>query len=379
MLTPLQQTLRSLLFQHPATCFPLSLDLLDVVTQHLHSPKLHLRICAAHALVGLAHALRQHPDDQQESAISVRDLVRCRVTAFVEDQLVLYRKALSKNSNNPAAASQSLPGLIVAQIPQTADADQGPQAGWAFTVLAALIVLSDGKVFLSKQFLKFVITTVYYCIPQQYNTLHTLHAGVIRALVWAFTRLEELQPSDPSASMLQNGATRREAAYQVLKDALPGDAGSALVYALLRPAPQSRPAASGRTAEVEDFDKAMALTEDFLKHTFRSYKVQGVTLLCAFTRGLSEDERNKPWDREVLVSKSMMTGEAVEGAGKLSPESSYIGTRPFTDVEIVKRWDAFVRMFKLALFGEMIHYERAPVSAIALDSFQFERHSLNER
>ena len=111
----------------------------------------------------------------------VRDVVRCKVTKAFEEQLAVHRRALRSKATNPIPSDPNLPALLLAEIPQKPGQTPGQHVGWAFSVLSALIILSDGKVFLSPPFIKFVMNAIHACMSYQMDFTAEAYSGMFTA------------------------------------------------------------------------------------------------------------------------------------------------------------------------------------------------------
>ncbi|KAJ3552100.1 hypothetical protein NM688_g4332 [Phlebia brevispora] len=362
------KVLHNLLVQHPIQCLPKSLDFLAPVLRCLIAPAVFLRKRAAYVLIGYAHALLAHKEAVSESVLPVRDILSTRIGEFVESQASLHRKATIPHAADQEAPTQTLIGLIHAEIPQDGKSRPGPNVGWAFAVLHALVVLSDGQVFMRPDFVRFVAKAVHPCFTNEWAPLHSLHAGVWRALVWAYTRIAHLDDSEDARRNRptpMHERSLRDAVFETVKQLPDHNVGSSLVYTLMgpKPAPTASEAdadpASLQAAE-DDVSRAMTVLRELICSEQRNQRVEGIILLTICTTTYEDTDQPKSifpqWDPQNVLSETMWNLDVVdddqECVKRLTQRMTDFpsgAVRPFSDGELVKYWSCLVDIWDEAV------------------------------
>lgn len=318
---------------------------MEPVLRHLTSPSAFLRGRAAQALVGFTRALLAHDSPISDSGLPVRDIVSTRAAEYAYAQMSLDRKA-QKNKRDAHASTQTLSSLIYAEIPRDGKTEFGPRVGWAFSVLGSLVVLSDGRIFMTGSFLRFTLQTIAPCLVNSWRPLHQLHAAIWRTLVWSSTRVEHIGEGT------EEGANRtddlREPVFRTVNQELPKyNVGASLVYALLGPSIGSPPdehSARRNMPARDDKDVARALTvmKD-LAHGGQHDEATALLSMC--TRDISAVSLER-WDPLQILSKTLLDPELIHAdhdrilylthhAPNFSPRLIH----PLSDAELAKHWD----------------------------------------
>lgn len=346
------KVLHNMLAQNPKKYLPSSLDLLAHVLPLLITPSAQLRKSAAFALVGYARALLAHNATSSIADLPCRNILSTRICDFVDEQRRLH-KILRKV---PSSTSRSLVDLVRANIPQDGSSPPGPHVGWAFSVLHALLVLSDGQIFRRPNFLTFVAKTVHPCLGHDSQPLHVLHAGVWRAFVWAFTRVPHLNEKEaqwlPPSQL--NGLSVREAVLKTVRQLPNYHVGTTVVFALMGPGKSpTRDIADTELGEApfdeEDIVRAISVIKQLISDEDRTKRVEAIQLMTVCTDNEVDPNTCGPWDTRRILQDSMFSLDLVDandgGIQSLTKEMKDLmpgAVRIFSDEELVKHWELFV-------------------------------------
>ncbi|KAF7791467.1 hypothetical protein EIP86_002483 [Pleurotus ostreatoroseus] len=342
---------------------PSSLGLLEHVLRHLVGPSIQLRKYAALALVGYTQALLAYPVPASSNDPSCRNNLSTRICEFVEEQVAAHKDSCQSREELSGETPGNLVDIIRAEIPQDGMSPPGLHVGWAFNVLHALVILSDGQIYTRPVFLKFVMKTIHPCLVHTWEPLLVLHSGVWRALVWAFTRvprIDEIEDSQGMPSSQLNGANRREAVLKTIRQ-LPGyNVGSTVVYALMGPGMSRLHASTDTEATKEpdndDIIQAISVIKQLVEDPVKEKRIEGIGLLAACTNNEVDTKICGPFDTRRVLLDVMSDFDLIDAehghVEALTKETKLFvpnAIRIFTDEELVTHWHLLVDIWDEAV------------------------------
>ena len=346
------QTLHNILTRHPSSVFVPASELFRDILPHLISPNRPLRLRAAYALAGFAHAAIQTYETP------VHGLTISKAQNHLRELVCDFAKLQGTRSRPNATGTQlTLRDLLIKAMPESKNGACSPDVAWAFSVIGSLTVLAQGYTFTSPTLLKMVIQ----CLPRARNhdwkVLRSLHSFAWRCLIWAFVRtpsvLDPPASDDPSESAEQN--FRRKVFSIVRQDGRPG-VRTALVYALL----SMEPAAchSGHSSPTRNgVSDALLVVEDLIASSSKALYTEGTALLRRLTCSGDSTSQDGTQMGDLKILPACLLDGSLLGARSHSIDHVVRRmtvfdadmVRSLTEVEIEEHWHRLLSIWELGV------------------------------
>lgn len=350
--------LHRLLVTYPALFLRRVLEPYEDILSLLVSETPLLRLRAAYAVAGYAHAVVTsgsiHPPDavREDDFEQVRGSIRRRTARFIKTQ--------SEEEKRRSGTSPSLKKLLQAEIPPTPDVEPGHQAGWAYSVLGCLTILTGSAMFLDKDCMLLIAEVLPVTgLDHLWVPTRALHSFVWRCLVWNFVWTPYMSRSKLVPRTDNWRAEKRQHFTDNIKQAQAPGVGAALVSALLyKDEKPFGPALTTSLPRDTDVVRSIGIVKGLVSIPGTTLFTEGVSILNRLMSGVGYDTTRReptPWTAEALVPLDLLDGVLIEIDRKhmlrlMKSHSTfqYNAIRALSDTEVEAHWEELLNVWLLA-------------------------------
>ncbi len=218
-----------------------------------------------------------------------------------------------------ASGPANLRSLVYAEIPLDADTTPGAHVGWAFSLLASLIILAGPATLSEKDYLRFVLRAIPLGASyHRWLPLRSLHGFLWRCLVWAFSLTPYMSRPKSMVGINDWRNKLRHRTTEYIQQAHALDVGPCLIHALLgkNETPFS-PALADHLPRRLDVTRTIDVLKGLIGHRSDSFFVQGLEVLLRVTSGVGADISSSrkdcsTWDLTAPLITDLLHGVLVD-------------------------------------------------------------------
>ncbi|KAI0301175.1 hypothetical protein B0F90DRAFT_1817189 [Multifurca ochricompacta] len=277
---------------------------------------------------------------------------RAAIDKSIIDSICCYTHSfLTPETTRHPTSSRKLFPLLDAAVSSRDFGNAGENAPWALTVVANFTVLLGSSLFLHHGPLKFVMNITQKALKRHPG--RDLNPHVWSTFIWSMTQLcaQQGSTSDEDVDIVRR-------CVLVLKQALHGGLGAALITSLLGAIP-----AGHRSGSIHRWaiSSTIDIVHDMLSSNLENIRDEGYRLLVCLTRESGERDNNASheteWSADFLLSQFLFDGSLLHADKYLIEEKvgsmRIFSPRCLSQEEILEHWgpisSCFVSMVRIRL------------------------------
>jgi hypothetical protein len=265
---------------------------------------------------------------------------------IIETICIHTHEFLNPETTRRPTSSRKLPPLLNAAVSSKTLGGAGKNAPWASIVVASFAILLGPSLFLHHGPLKLIMNTAQNVL--RHHPGRDLNPHVWRTFIWSMFQLYTQQCSSANEDM---DIVKR--CVLVLKQALHGGLGAALIVSLLEPIP---PNFQNKSIQKWAISSAVDIVRDMLSTKSRNLRREASRLLSCLTEeaGASSNvQRETEWTADLLLSGFLFDGSLLRAdksqVDELLRSTHVFSPRRLSREEIVMHWESISSCFILVV------------------------------
>jgi hypothetical protein len=322
----------------------------NLLTHHRHIFVAHLA-----SLLPLVFPFIMHPSSEfrhhtaavlaafSQTLITHRMLIDKEI---IETICIHTHEFLNPETTRHPTSSRKFPPLLNAAVSSKTFDNAGENAPWASTVVASFAILLGPSLFLHHGPLKLIMNTAQKIL--RHHPGRDLNPHVWRTFIWSMFQLYIQQCSSATEDM---HIVKR--CVLVLKQALHGGLGAALIVSLLEPIP---PDFQNKSMQKWAISSAVDIVHDMLSSNSRNLRREAGRLLSCLIQEAgapSNVQRETEWTADLLLSGFLFDGSLLRAdksqVDELVRSTHVFSPRRLSREEILMHWESISSCFILVV------------------------------